>query len=30
MQPERRMLQPAELKSADKLMWSAGRGIDVW
>jgi len=30
MQPERRMLQPAELKSDEKLMWSAGRGTDVW
>jgi ankyrin repeat protein len=30
MQPERRMLQPAELKSEQKLTWSAGRGIDVW
>jgi ankyrin repeat protein len=30
MQPERRMLQPAELKSDQKLMWSAGRGTDVW
>jgi ankyrin repeat protein len=24
------MLQPAELKSDQKLMWSPGRGIDVW
>jgi len=30
MQPERRMLRPAELKSDEKLMWSAGRGTDVW
>ena len=30
MQPERRMLQPAELKSEQKLTWSAGRGTDVW
>ena len=30
MQPERRMLQPAALKSDQKLMWSAGRGTDVW
>ena len=30
MQPEHRMLQPADLKSDQKLMWSAGRGIDVW
>jgi ankyrin repeat protein len=24
------MLQPAELRSGDKLTWSAGRGTDVW
>jgi ankyrin repeat protein len=30
MQPAHRMLQPAELKSDQKLMWSPGRGIDVW
>jgi ankyrin repeat protein len=24
------MLQPAELKSSEKLTWSAGRGADVW
>ena len=30
MQPESRMLQPAELKSDQKLLWSAGRGTDVW
>jgi len=24
------MLRPAALKSADKLLWSAGRGTDVW
>jgi ankyrin repeat protein len=24
------MLQPAELKSDQKLLWSAGRGADVW
>ena len=29
-QPERRMLRPAELKSAEKLMWSQGRGTDLW
>ncbi len=29
-QPESRMLQPAALKSDEKLMWSAGRGTDVW
>ena len=28
--PERRMLQPAALKSDRKLLWSAGRGNDVW
>src|SRR4051812_14639884 len=28
--PATRMLQPRELKSAEKLMWSAGRGTDVW
>jgi ankyrin repeat protein len=30
MQPERRMLQPAELKSDQKLLWSPGRGTDLW
>jgi hypothetical protein len=30
MQPSNRMLQPAELKSEDKLLWSQGRGTDVW
>jgi ankyrin repeat protein len=30
MQPANRMLQPAELKSDRKLMWSPGRGTDVW
>lgn len=29
-QPGRRMLQPAELKSDRKLLWSPGRGTDVW
>ena len=24
------MLQPAQLTSERKLMWSAGRGVDVW
>jgi len=24
------MLQPAELKSDEKLLWSSGRGTDVW
>jgi ankyrin repeat protein len=30
MQPANRMLQPAELKSDEKLLWSPGRGTDVW
>ncbi len=30
MQPATRMLQPAELKSDEKLLWSPGRGTDVW
>ena len=30
LQPHRRMLQPAELKSDEPLTWSAGRGTDVW
>jgi ankyrin repeat protein len=30
VQPANRMLQPAELTSDQKLMWSQGRGIDVW
>jgi hypothetical protein len=30
MQPEGRMLQPAELKSDQKLLWSPGRGTDLW
>jgi ankyrin repeat protein len=30
LQPERRLLQPAALKSDQKLMWSPGRGTDVW
>jgi hypothetical protein len=30
MWPENRLLQPAELKSDRKLMWSPGRGTDVW
>lgn len=30
MQPTRRMRQPAELKSNQKLLWSPGRGTDVW
>ncbi len=28
--PATRMLQPAELKSDQKLLWSPGRGTDVW
>ncbi len=30
LQPERRMLRPAELKSDQKLLWSPGRGTDLW
>src|SRR5688500_19826620 len=30
LQPATRMLQPAELKSDQKLLWSQGRGTDVW
>jgi ankyrin repeat protein len=30
MQPLNRMLQPAELKIDQKLLWSQGRGTDVW
>jgi hypothetical protein len=30
MQAVNRMLQPAGLKSDHKLMWSPGRGTDVW
>ena len=30
LQPQRRMLQPAELKSDQRLTWSSGRGTDVW
>ena len=30
LQPANRMLQPAELKSDHKLLWSPGRGTDVW
>ena len=30
MQPEHRMLQPAALKSDHKLLWSPGRGTDLW
>ena len=30
MQPATRMLQPAALKSDEKLLWSPGRGTDVW
>ena len=29
-QPQHQMLQPAELKSDEKLLWSPGRGSDVW
>jgi ankyrin repeat protein len=30
MRPEQRMVQPAALKSNQKLLWSPGRGTDVW
>jgi hypothetical protein len=30
LQPANRMLQPADLKSDQKLLWSPGRGTDVW
>jgi ankyrin repeat protein len=30
LQPATRMLQPAALKSDQKLLWSPGRGTDVW
>ena len=30
LRPQRRMLQPAELKSDGKLLWSQGRGTDLW
>jgi ankyrin repeat protein len=30
IQPAHRMLQPAALKSDQKLLWSPGRGTDVW
>jgi ankyrin repeat protein len=30
LQPASRMLRPAALQSDDKLLWSAGRGTDVW
>ena len=30
MQPANRMLRPAALKSEEKLLWSPGRGTDVW
>jgi len=30
VQPASRMLQPAALKSDQKLLWSPGRGTDVW
>jgi ankyrin repeat protein len=30
MPPANRMLQPAGLKSKEKLLWSPGRGTDVW
>jgi ankyrin repeat protein len=30
LQPERRMLQPAALKSDQRLLWSSARGTDLW
>ena len=30
IRPSHRMLQPRELKSDQKLLWSPGRGIDLW
>lgn len=30
MQPANRLLQPAELRSDQGLLWSPGRGADVW
>src|SRR5688500_10160750 len=30
LQPGGGMLQPAALKSGEKLLWSSGRGTDVW
>jgi ankyrin repeat protein len=30
LQPASRMLQPAALRSDDKLLWSPGRGTDLW
>ena len=30
VQPHRRMLRPADLKTDEPLTWSAGRGTDVW
>ena len=30
LRPGSRMLRPAELKSDEKLLWSPGRGTDVW
>jgi ankyrin repeat protein len=30
LQPANRMMQPAALKSDQKLLWSPGRGTDVW
>jgi ankyrin repeat protein len=30
LRPERRMLQPAALKSDRKLLWSPGRGSELW
>ncbi len=30
LQPGRRMLRPAALRSNEKLLWSQGRGTDLW
>jgi ankyrin repeat protein len=30
LQPARGMLRPAALRSAEKLLWSPGRGTDLW
>src|SRR5687768_3619676 len=30
LQPARRMLLPVALRSDQKLLWSPGRGTDVW
>ena len=30
IRPARRMLRPAALRSDEKLLWSPGRGTDLW